>query len=68
MNKFIWIKDHIDVEHFVNVSHIMHVSKFPENGKYNTDSVVLKDGSRIWLRKDSLDTYHDVVLKIMAAS
>ncbi len=69
MNKFIWIRDHIDVEHYVNVSHIMHVSKVPAHGKYNeSDFVVLKDGSRIWLRKDSFDTYHDVVVKIEQAA
>jgi hypothetical protein len=65
MNRFIWVRDRNGVEHFVNASQILRVTKVHAHGKYDeTAYIVLKDSSQIWLHKDSFDTYQDVITKI----
>ena len=66
MIKFIWIRDSDNVEHFVNVHHIVRVCKVPANGKFSAYAyVILHEASReIVLSNDKYDTFNDVVAKI----
>jgi hypothetical protein len=68
MNKFIWVRDRDKVERYINVDHIIAVTKVPAHGGYNTSAyiVLVKEGE-ITLSQDDFDTYEDVIAKIQQA-
>ena len=68
MNKFIWVRDHDKVERYINVDHIITVTKVPAHGAYSASAyiVLVKEGE-ITLSQDDFDTYEDVITKIQQA-
>jgi hypothetical protein len=68
MNKFIWIRDRDKVERYINVDHIIAVTKVPAHGAYSASAyiVLVKEGE-IFLSQDEFDTYEDVIAKIQQA-
>jgi hypothetical protein len=62
MTRFIWVRDRDKMEHYINVNHIVRVTKV---------HIVLNEGvdstRAIWLSPDSFDTLEDVVAKIQVA-
>lgn len=73
MSKFIWIRDRDKREHFVNVDHIVRVTKVPASGTYSQYAyVVLNEGTAaqktIDLSKDQFDTFEEVVEKVAQAT
>ena len=73
MSKFIWVRDRDKREHFVNVDHIVRVTKIPSNPPYNHYSyIVINEGrdkqQTIELSNDDYDTCEDVISKIQAVS
>lgn len=69
MSKFIWVRDRDRREHYLNVDHIMRVSKIPATGQFLAHSyIMLRDGKDISLSLDTFDTYEDVIAKIQAAA
>jgi hypothetical protein len=73
MTRFIWIQDEDKNEHYINVNHIIRVTKIPARGTYSARShIVVNDGGQsakhIHLAEDTFDTYEDVIAKIQLAS
>jgi len=68
MNKFIWVRDRDKVERYINVDHIIAVTKVSAHGVYNASAyiVLVKEGE-ITLSQDEFDTYEDVIAKIQQA-
>ncbi len=68
MNKFIWVRDRDKVERYINVDHIIAVTKVPAHGVYSDSAyiVLVKEGE-ISLSQDDFDTYEDVIAKIQQA-
>jgi hypothetical protein len=64
MTKFIWVRDANNTEHYVNVNHIVRVTKIPVRGSY----IMLRDEKTIRLSTDTYDTADDVITKIQVAS
>jgi hypothetical protein len=62
MTRFILVRDRDYVEHYINVNHIVRVTKV---------HIVLNEGvestKAIWLSPDNFDTFEDVVAKIQVA-
>jgi hypothetical protein len=68
MTKFIWVRDREKREHYINVDHIINVTKIPAHGVYSAGSyLVLIKEREIALSQDEFDTYEDVIAKIQAA-
>ncbi len=69
MTKFIWVRDRDKIEHYINVDHIVKVTKVPAHGVHGVSSylVLIKEGE-IGLSQDEFDTYEDVISKIQAVS
>jgi len=73
MNKFIWVRDREKREHYINIDHIVRVTKVESKqvGYGNYAYLVMNDireGSKsIDLSKDEFDTYEDVIAKIQQA-
>lgn len=73
MSKFIWIRDRDKREHFVNVDHIVRVTRVPASGTYSAYGyVVLNEGHQtqktIDLPKDQFDTFEEVIEKVAQAT
>lgn len=73
MSKFIWIRDRDKREHFVNVDHIVRVTKVPASATYSSYGyVVLNEGLQtqktIDLSKDQFDTFEEVIEKVAQAA
>ena len=75
MSKFIWVRDKDKKEHYINVEHIVRVSKVPRNpnstyGDYSY--IVLNEGAQspksISLSDDEFDTFEEVIAKIQQVS
>lgn len=65
MTRFIWVKDNTGAEHYININHIIRVTKHhPDSAHYLT---LIKDGE-ITLSQDKYDTADDVIAKIQMAS
>jgi hypothetical protein len=65
MNKFIWVRDRDKIEHYINVDHIIRVTKVAAHGQFSAYAyMILRDGKEIRLSQDSFDTYQDVITKI----
>jgi len=65
MSKFIWVRDRDKREHYLNVDHIIRVSKAPDSGQFFAYSYIfLRDGKDISLSLDEFDTYEDIIAKI----
>lgn len=68
MTRFIWIRDSDKVQHYVNVNHIVRVTRVPSHGSFSEHAyVVLIDDKHIALSKEQYDTYKDVIDKIGVA-
>lgn len=69
MTRFIWIRDRDKIDHYVNVDHIIGVTKIPAHGEFSAMSyVILRDKKEISLSLDKYDTADDVIAKIQVAS
>ena len=68
MTRFIWIRDRDKIDHYLNVNHIIRVTKVPAHGSIPaTEHIILRDGKEIRLSTDKYDTAEDVIAKIQAA-
>lgn len=68
MTKFIWVRDRNKNEHYINVDHIINVTKTPAHGVYSASAyLVLAKEGEICLSLDEFDTYEDVISKIQSA-
>ena len=64
MTRFIWVKDSAGAEHYINVNHIIRVTKrHADSAHYLT---LITDGE-IGLSQDTYDTVEDVITKIQMA-
>lgn len=69
MTRFIWIRDRDKIDHYVNVDHIIRVTKIPAHGQFSAMAyVILRDKKEIRLSDDKFDTADDIITKIQAAS
>jgi hypothetical protein len=68
MTRFIWVRDRDKVDHYINVDHIIRVTKIPARGEFSAASylTLIKDGE-ISLSQDTYDTADDVITKIQVA-
>lgn len=70
MSNFIWVRDRDKREHYINIDHIVRVTKVKslQAGYGDYAYIILNDsreGSKsIDLSKDDFDTYQDVINKI----
>lgn len=69
MNKFIWVRDREKRKHYLNVEHIIRVTKVPPKSPYSEYSyIVVNEGLDVQktldLSKDEYDTFEDVIEKI----
>jgi hypothetical protein len=68
MTRFIWVRDADNIEHYVNVNHILRVTKVPAHGSFSaTGYIILRDGKEIYLSNDKHDTADDIIAKIGVA-
>ena len=68
MTKFIWVRDANKFEHYVNVDHIIRVTKMPAHGQFSASAyIILRDEKEIRLSSDEYDTADEVITKIQAA-
>lgn len=68
MTGFIWVRDIDKREHYINVNHIVRVTKVPQHGSYSSSEyIILRDGKEICLSTDDYDTCEDVISKIQVA-
>lgn len=68
MTKFIWVRDRDKNEHYINVDHIIRVTKLPAHGSFSAAAyLILRDEKEINLSQDMYDTADDVILKIKDA-
>ena len=66
MTKFIWVRDCDKVEHYINVDHIVRVTKIPAHGVYGSSTYLVLKDDRIYLSQDEFDTYEEVISKIQS--
>ena len=73
MSKFIWVRDRDKVEHFINVDHIVRLTRVPVSGTFSERAyIMLNENSKfgdgtISLSIDESDTYKDIFAKIQGA-
>ena len=68
MTRFIWVKDRDKIDHYVNVDHIIKVTKVAARGQFSASAyIVLRDGKEIGLSTDTCDTVDEVIYKIGVA-
>jgi hypothetical protein len=68
MTRFIWVRDRDKIDHYVNVDHIIKVTKLPAHGSFSAAAyIMLRDGKEIGLSTDKYDTADDVITKIGVA-
>jgi len=71
MTRFIWIKDIDNVDHYVNVNHIIRVTKVPSHGSFSAAGyIILCDRKEIQLSNKQghlYDMADDVISKIQVA-
>jgi hypothetical protein len=68
MTRFIWVKDEDKREHYLNVNHIIRVTKVAAHGQFSAYAyIILRDAKEIRLSTDKHDTADDVVAKIGVA-
>lgn len=73
MTRFIWVRDIDKNDNYINVNHIVRVTKIPARASYpvRTYLVLNEDGQSakyMHLADDAFDTYEDVIAKIQVAS
>ena len=50
MTRFIWVRDADKIEHYINVNHIIKVTKVPAHGSFSAAAyIVLRDEKEIRL-------------------
>ena len=68
MTRFIWVRDIDKRDHYLNVNHIVRVTKIAAHGQFSASAyIMLRDGKEISLFTDTYDTADDVIAKIQAA-
>ena len=68
MTRFIWVRDADKIEHYVNVNHIIRVTKVAAHGQFSAYAyIILRDAKEIRLSQDKHDTADDVIAKIGVA-
>ena len=68
MTRFIWVRDADKIEHYINVNHIIRVTKRPAHGSFSAAAyIVLRDEKENRLSNDKHDTPDDVIAKIGVA-
>lgn len=68
MTKFIWVRDRDKIDHYLNVNHIIRVTKVPAHGSFSEAAyIMLRDGKEIGLSTDKFDTADEVIAKIGVA-
>jgi hypothetical protein len=68
MTKFIWVRDIDKRDHYLNVNHIVRVTKIAARGQFSASAyIMLRDGKEISLFTDTYDTADEVITKIQAA-
>lgn len=69
MTRFIWVRDSDKTDHYINVDHIIRVTKRPARGQFCAGAwIILRDAKEIHLSQDEYDTADDVITKIQVAS
>ena len=68
MTKFIWVRDCYKVEHYINVDHIVRVTKITDPGVYGSSTYLVLKDEMIYLSQDEFDTYEEVISKIQSVS
>ena len=69
MTRFIWVRDRDKIDHYINVDHIIKVTKIPAHGQFSAAAYIqLRDAKEISLSSDKFDTAEDVITKIQVAS
>ena len=69
MTRFIWVRDRDKIDHYVNVDHIIKVTKIPAQAVYSAAAYIqLRDAKQISLSDDKFDTAEDVIAKILASA
>jgi hypothetical protein len=68
MTRFIWIRDIDKIDHYINVNHIIRVTKIPAHASFSAKAyLVLHDNKDIVLSNENFDTADDVISKIQVA-
>ena len=71
MTRFIWVKDGNKTDHYLNVNHIVQVTKVAASFNFSAYAfIILCDGKEIRLSTEQghmYDTVDDVVAKIQVA-
>jgi hypothetical protein len=67
MTKFIWVRDRDKIEHYINVDHIVRVTKIAAHGVYSASAYLVSKEGTLYLSQDDFDTAEDVIAKIQAA-
>lgn len=71
MTRFVWVKDEDKREHYLNVNHIIRVTKVAAHGQFSAyQYIILRDGKEIRLLTGQghyYDTADDVIAKIGVA-
>jgi arginyl-tRNA synthetase len=68
MTRFIWVRDADKLDHYLNVNHIIRVTKVAAHGQFSAYAyIMLRDGNGIRLSTDKYDTADDVIAKIGVA-
>jgi len=68
MTRFIWVRDYDKRDHYINVDHIIEVTKVAARGQFSASAyIVLRDGKEISLSTDTYDTADEVIYKIGVA-
>lgn len=68
MTRFIWVRDIDKRDHYLNVNHIVRVTKIAARGQFSASAyIMLRDGKEISLFTDTYDTADDVIAKIGVA-
>ena len=70
MTRFIWVRDRDKIDHYINVDHIVRVTRRPAKGEFSATSylALTTDQDYIFLSEDTYDTSEDVIAKIQVAS
>ena len=68
MTRFIYVRDNVGITHYINVNHIIHVTKYTAaDFGAELGYIYLRDGKEVLLSADKFDTVEDVITKIQAA-
>lgn len=69
MTRFILVRDRDEIDHYINVDHIVRVTTRPAKGLFSATSylTLTANQGQISLSQDKYDTADDVIAKIQVA-